>query len=84
MVGTTHCTLVLHQALIISAQTGKEQYTRHILEAVYPLPSLALLTTDIDHEHVVVAQGEDSFGDANCPGTSMDDVLLVRHICRIK
>lgn len=45
-----------------------------------PLPSLALLTADIDHEHIMVAKGEDRLRDANSSCTSVDDVLLVWNV----
>ena len=78
--GNTYRVLVLDETLVEATQADQEQYTRHILETVNPLPTLALLATDVDHEHVVVAQGEDGLRDTNCPRASVDDVLLVRNV----
>ena len=77
---TTYRVLVLDETLVEATQADQEQYTRHILETVDPLPTLALLATDVDHEHVVVAEGEDRLGDTDCPCASVDDVLLVGHV----
>ena len=72
--------LVFNQTLIITTETDQEQDARDILEAMYPLATLALLAADVDHKHVVVAQGEDRLGDTDCPCTRVDDVLLVRNV----
>ena len=45
-----------------------------------PFPPLALLTADIDHEHIVVTEGEDGLRDPDRPCTSVDDVLFVWHV----
>lgn len=47
----TYCIFVFHQTLVVPAQAHQEQYTRHILETVNPLPPLALLATNVHHHH---------------------------------
>ena len=81
---TTYRVLVLHQTLVETTQTDQEQYTCHILETVNPLPTLALLTADVDHEHVVIAQREDRLRDANCPRAGVDDILFIRDVRRVE
>ena len=76
--------LVFNQTLIITTQTDQEQDTCDILEAMYPLATLALLAADVDHQHLVLAQMEDRLCDAYCAGASMHDVLLVWHVARIE
>lgn len=73
----TYCVLVFHQTLIKPTQADEEEDTCDILEAMYPLPALALLPADIDHEHLVVAQREDGLRDADCPCAGVDDVLFI-------
>ena len=49
-----------------------------------PLPPLTLLTANVYHEHVMVAQREYSLRDTDCPCTSVNDVLLVGYVRWIK
>lgn len=79
-----HRVLVLNQTLVVSTQADQKQNTCDILETMNPFSSLALLTTDVDHEHLMVAQLEDRLSDSNCSGTSMHNVLLVGDICGIE
>lgn len=81
---TTYRVLVFNQTLIVAAQTDQEQDTCHVLEAVYPLPTLALLTADVDHQHLVFAQMEHCFGDAYRPRPSVNNVLFIWHICGVE
>ena len=80
----TYRILVFNETLIIATQAHEEQNAGHVLETMNPLPPLTLLTADIDHEHIVVAQGEDSLCDTDCPCASVDDVLLIGYVRRIK
>lgn len=76
----TYRVLVFYQTLVVAAQADEEQDARDVLEAVYPLAALALLSADIDHQHLMVAEVEGRFGDADCPRAGMNDVLLVGNI----
>ena len=49
----THRILVFDQTLIETTQTDEEQNCRHILEAMDPFSPLALLTANINHEHLM-------------------------------
>lgn len=49
-----------------------------------PLPSLALLTANINHEHLMVLEREHSLRDADRTRPSLDNVLLVGYIRRIE
>ena len=80
----THRIFILHQTLIVPTQRDQEQNTRDILETVDPFSSLALLTADVDHEHVVIAQREDRLRDANCPRAGVDDILFIRNVRRVE
>ena len=51
-----------------------------MLPTMNPLSPLALLTADINHEHVVVTEGEDGLRDTDCPCTSVNDVLFVWYV----
>ena len=82
--GGTYGIFVFNEALVETAQADKEKNARHVLETVNPLPPLALLPTNIDHEHVMFAQGEDRLGDTDRPRTGVDDVLLIGHIRRVE
>ena len=71
---------VLHQTLIVSTQADQEKDTRHVLETMNPLPSLALLTTHVDHQHFVISKCEARFCNADCPCSALEYVLLVRNV----
>lgn len=43
---------------------------------MYPLSSLALLTTHIDHEHLMVLELKHSFGDTNRSCSTLNNVLF--------
>ena len=45
-----------------------------------PLSPLALLSADVDHQHLVFAQMEYCLRDAYRSGARVDDVLFVRYI----
>jgi hypothetical protein len=75
---------VFHKTLIVSAQTDEEKDARHVLETVNPLPPLALLATHINHQHFMIPQIEACFRDADCPSPTVNDVLLIWKIMRIK
>lgn len=49
-----------------------------------PFPPFALLTTHVDHQHLVVPQIEASFRNADRASPAMNDVLLVGSIVGIK
>jgi len=51
---------------------------------MYPLSSLALLSADVHHKHLMVLQLKDGFCDSNGPRTTADDILLWGHILGIK
>lgn len=74
----THRVTILNQALIISTQTDKEQYTRDILEEVDPLSPLGFLTTDIDEPQDVAARLEDGFGHSNRSRATVNDIVVLR------
>jgi len=75
----TYRIAVFHETLVISTQTNKEQYARHVLKAVYPFSPLALLATHVDHDHfLTLLQRKCCFCDANCPGTTLHNILLSR------
>lgn len=80
----TYRILVFNQALIVSAQTDQEQDTCNILETMNPFSSLALLSTDIDHKHLMITQLEECLCDTNCSRTGMDDILFVGGICWVE
>ena len=79
-VDVTYRILVFNQTLVVTAQRDQEQNARHVLETVDPFPSFALLPTDVDHEHFVIAELEQCFRDANCSRTTVDDVLFRRDV----
>ena len=49
-----------------------------------PLPPLALLTTHINHQHFVIPQVEAGLCNADCPGSALNYVLLVRDIVGVE
>jgi hypothetical protein len=51
---------------------------------VNPLPALALLATDVNHQHLMVTQMEDSFSDTNRPRPRVHDILFVWYVGRIE
>ena len=82
--GCTHRILVFNQALVITTETDEEQYAGNVLETVNPLPPLALLAADINHQHLVFAQMEDGFCDTNRPCTRVHNVLFVWDVRRVE
>ena len=75
---------VFHKTLIVSTQTDEEENARHVLETMNPLPPLALLATHINHQHFMVPQIEARFCNADCPSPTVNNVLFVGQIMRIK
>ena len=76
MLKPTNRILVFHQTLIVTAQANQKQNCCHILETVYPFPTLRLLPTHIDHEHLMIAQLEDRLRDTDCPRFTTNDILF--------
>jgi hypothetical protein len=72
----THHVLVLDERLVIATQGDEEKDTCHVLETVDPLPSFALLATDVNHEHFMVTQVEACLRHADRARTTLDDVLV--------
>jgi hypothetical protein len=82
MVRTYH-TLVFVQHLIILAERDEEDEGSNILEAVYPLFSLASLTTDVEKLIGKLANLESGLGNACRLDTTPKDVLIMRHVTRV-
>ena len=71
---------IFHQTLIVSTQADQEKDTRHVLETVNPLPSLALLATHVDHQHLMIPKVEARFCNADRPCSTLNYVLFVWNI----
>lgn len=72
--------LVFDETLVVTTQADQEEDAGDVLEAVYPFATLALLTTDVDHQHLVFTQMEDSFCDTNSPCARVNDILFMGDI----
>ena len=80
----THSIFVLYETLVVTRQADEEENAGDVLEAVYPFSALALLATDVYHQHLVFTQMEDSFCDTNGSCARVNDVLLERYVCGIE
>ncbi len=72
----TYRVFIFNQALIVATQRNEEEYGCDVLKAVYPLSPFALLSTDIQHVHLMTSQSKDGFVYSHCPRPSADDILI--------
>lgn len=80
MFQNTHCSLVLHQTLIVSTQRGHEHETMHAFEAVNPLLPLGPLPSDIKHVIFQLTQLEQGLGNAGGSESGAKNVLIIRQV----
>lgn len=71
------CDVILVKGLIEGGKTHAIQYSRDVLEAVHPLLTLRSLSTNIDHDELVVLHCESSLDDTGGLDTRTKDVLIV-------
>ena len=76
----TYAILVLHQALVVSADRYQEHKAVDVLEAMYPLLPFGSLTTDIEHPVRQLAQVEDRLGDTGRLQSGLQEVLVCRNV----
>lgn len=80
----TYGVLVLDQTLVVAAQANQEKNAGDVLKTVDPFPPLALLSADVDHKHLVVAEVKGCLSDTDCTSSWEDYVLLDRLVIRIE
>ena len=67
--------------MVVAGQADEKENTCDVLEAVYPLPPLAFLAADVDHQHLMRAELERGLGDPNGPCTRVNDILMGGCVC---
>lgn len=76
----TYRRLILHQALVVAAQSSYEHQTVDAFEAMHPFLPLRSLTTDVKHVVPQLPELEQCLGDARGTQPRSEHVLIVGQI----